>query len=160
MSSESSLKIGCCSLENNADFKCSLVVQSVAKRARDICSGLTASRIGGELASLSIQVSVLVIWALRALEQFLWAGHLRVHLLNGGRVWEPAQPGQLGPTGSSQTRLGWIWRRIWEENLALNVPGIYWPGHVTYALQIALNPHVDLRMVREAVFATFVVCLE
>lgn len=93
------------------------MVQSVAKRARDVCSGLTASRIGGELASLGIQVSVLVIRAPRALEQFLWAGHLRVHLLSGGGVWEPAQPRQLGPTGFSPARLvgsgGEFGKRTW-----------------------------------------------
>ena len=68
MSSESSLKIRCCSLENNTDFKCSLVVQSMAKRVYDICNNLTAYRIEGELAALCIEFRAVVIQARMAIQ--------------------------------------------------------------------------------------------
>lgn len=74
MSSESSLRIGCCGLENNSDFKCSLEIQSMAKRVRDICDNLTAYGMEGVFASFCIQVGVVVIQAQIAREQFFWAG--------------------------------------------------------------------------------------
>lgn len=62
-SSESSQKIGCCSLENNTDFKCSLVLQSMAKRVYDTHNSLTAYRIEGELAAFCIEFGAVVIQA-------------------------------------------------------------------------------------------------
>lgn len=63
MSSEGSLKIGYCTVENNTDFKCSLVVQSMTKRMYDIHNNLIAYRIEGELAAFYIQFRAIVIQA-------------------------------------------------------------------------------------------------
>lgn len=63
MSSEISLKIGCCSLENNGGFKCSLVVQSIALRVDDIHNNLAAYGIEGELAVFCIEFRAVVVQA-------------------------------------------------------------------------------------------------
>lgn len=68
MSSESSLKIGCCSLENNADFKCSLVVHSMAKRVYDTRNNLTAYRMEGELVAFCIEFRAVVTQAQIAIQ--------------------------------------------------------------------------------------------